>query len=99
MKTSNYTDQKAATIIGLKEGGMPLTRVCCQFGISVPTFYKWRNKYLSKDPHIEKRIHKPDKAEIEELNKKHDAQHCEETRMRVVDEIAREELARSHHNE
>ena len=49
MKKSKFTDAQIAFVLRQAEGGMPVTELCREHGISSATFYKWRAKYGGMD--------------------------------------------------
>ena len=49
MKTSRYTEAQIIAILRQAEGGMPVTQLCREHGMSNASFYKWRAKYGGMD--------------------------------------------------
>ena len=49
MKTSRYTEAQIIAILRQAEGGMPVSQLCREHGMSDPSFYKWRAKYGGMD--------------------------------------------------
>ena len=45
MKKSKYSDSQILAILNQAEGGVPVTKLCQEHGMSSATFYKWRAKY------------------------------------------------------
>ena len=49
MKTSRYTEAQILAILRQAEGGMPVSELCREHGMSNASFYKWRSKYGGMD--------------------------------------------------
>ncbi|WER08587.1 transposase [Rhodobacter capsulatus] len=49
MKTSRYTEAQILAILRQAEGGVPVSELCREHGMSTATFYKWRAKYGGMD--------------------------------------------------
>ena len=49
MKTSRYTEAQIIAILRQAEGGVPVSELCREHGMSSATFYKWRSKYGGMD--------------------------------------------------
>ncbi len=49
MKTSRYTEPQILAIPRQAEGGVPVTELCREHGMSNASFYKWRAKYGGMD--------------------------------------------------
>ena len=49
MKTSRYTEAQIIAILRQAEGGVPVTELCREHGMSNASFYKWRAKFGGKD--------------------------------------------------
>ena len=49
MKTSRYTDAQIIAILRQAEGGVPVTELCREHGMSNASFYKWRAKFGGMD--------------------------------------------------
>jgi putative transposase len=49
MKTSRYTEPQILSILRQAEGGVPVTELCREHGMSNASFYKWRAKYGGMD--------------------------------------------------
>jgi putative transposase len=45
MKTSRFTDSQILAILKQAEGGLPVSELCREHGMSSATFYKWRAKF------------------------------------------------------
>ena len=49
MKKARFTDSQILAILKQAEGGVPVTELCRQHGMSSAAFYKWRSKYGGMD--------------------------------------------------
>jgi len=49
MKTSRYTEAQIIVILRQAEGGVQVTELCREHGMSNASFYKWRAKYCGMD--------------------------------------------------
>lgn len=49
MKTSKFSDGQIMSILKQAEGGVPVSDLCRQHGMSSASFYKWRSKYGGMD--------------------------------------------------
>ena len=49
MKTSSSTDARIIAILRQAEGGVPVTELCREHGMSNASFYKWRAKFGGMD--------------------------------------------------
>ena len=49
MKTSRYTEAQIIAILRQAEGGVPVSTLCREHGMSDASFYKWRAKYGGMD--------------------------------------------------
>ena len=49
MKTSRYTEAQIIAILRQTEGGVPVSELCREHGMSNPSFYKWRANYGGMD--------------------------------------------------
>ncbi|MGP9792052.1 transposase, partial [Roseinatronobacter sp. NSM] len=49
MKTSRYTEAQIIAILRQAEGGVPVSQLCREHGMSDASFYKWRAKYGGMD--------------------------------------------------
>jgi putative transposase len=45
MRKSRFTESQIATILGQAGSGLSVKDICTQYGISAPTYYKWRARY------------------------------------------------------
>ena len=49
MKTSRYTEAQIIAIFREAEGGVPVSELCREHGMSDASFYTWRAKYGGMD--------------------------------------------------
>ena len=56
MKTSRYTEAQIIAILRQAEGGVPVSELCREHGMSDASFYKWRAKYADIDPSLENQL-------------------------------------------
>ena len=56
MKQSKYSDAQILSILKQAEGGVPVSEVCREHGMSNASFYKWRSKYGGMDVSNMKRL-------------------------------------------
>ena len=49
MKTSRYSDAQIMGILKQAEGGVPVSELCREHGMSSASFYKWRAKFGGMD--------------------------------------------------
>lgn len=42
MKTPKYSDSLIMSILKQTESGTPVPDLCCEHGMSIATFYKWK---------------------------------------------------------
>ena len=49
MKQSKYSDAQIMSILKQAEGGVPVTELCREHGMSNASFYKWRSKFGGMD--------------------------------------------------
>jgi putative transposase len=49
MKRSRFTEEQIITILREQETGVPVADLCRKYGLSSPTFYKWKAKYGGLD--------------------------------------------------
>ena len=49
MKTSRYTEAQIIAILRQAEGGVPVSELCREHGMSDASFYKWRSKHGGMD--------------------------------------------------
>ena len=65
MKTSRYSDSQILSILKQAAGGVPVSALCREHGMSSATFYKWRAKYGGMDASLMERM-----KELEKENAK-----------------------------
>ena len=56
MKTSRYSDSQILGILKQAAGGVPVSALCREHGMSSATFYKWRAKYGGMDASLMARM-------------------------------------------
>jgi putative transposase len=49
MKQSRYTEPQILAILRQADGGVPVSHLCREHGMSSASFYKWRAKYGGMD--------------------------------------------------
>lgn len=49
MKTARYSDAQIKGILKQAEGGVPVSELCREHGMSSASFYKWRAKFGGMD--------------------------------------------------
>jgi len=49
MKMTRYSEPQILAILRQAEGGVPVTELCREHGMSNASFYKWRSKYGGMD--------------------------------------------------
>ena len=49
MKTGRFRDAKIMGILKQAEGGVPVSELCREYGMSSASFYKWRAKFGGMD--------------------------------------------------
>ena len=49
MKTSRFSEPQILAILRQAEGGVPVSELCREHGMSTASFYKWRAKYGGMD--------------------------------------------------
>ena len=49
MKMTRYSEPKILSILRQAEGGVPVSELCREHGMSNASFYKWRSKYGGMD--------------------------------------------------
>jgi putative transposase len=49
MKRSRFTEEQIIGILREQEAGLPVADLCRKYGLSSPTFYKWKAKYGGLD--------------------------------------------------
>jgi len=65
MKTSRFTDSQILAILKAAEGGVAVTELCRQHGMSQAGFYKWRARYGGMDVSLMRRM-----KELEDENRR-----------------------------
>jgi putative transposase len=45
MKNSKFTEAQILKVLKAQELGKKVSEICREFGISEPTFYKWKSRY------------------------------------------------------
>jgi len=90
MKKSRFTDSQILAILKQAEGGVPVSELCREHGMSSATFYNWRAKYGGMDVSMMKRL-----KELEEENRRLKKMYAEE---RLKAEIVQEALDEAERN-
>ena len=49
MKNGRYSDAQIMAILKQSEGGVPVSELCREYGMSSASFYKWRAKFGGMD--------------------------------------------------
>ena len=49
MKMTRYSEPQILAILRQAEGGVPVSELCREYGMSNASFYKWRSKYGGMD--------------------------------------------------
>lgn len=49
MKNGRYSDAQIMAVLKQAEGGVPVSELCRELGMSSPSFYKWRAKFGGMD--------------------------------------------------
>ncbi len=49
MKMTRYSESQILAILRQAEGGVPVSELCREHGMSNASFYKWRSKYGGMD--------------------------------------------------
>ena len=49
MKMTRYSEPQILAILRQAEGGVPISELCREHGMSNASFYKWRSKYGGMD--------------------------------------------------
>ena len=45
MKRKRYTEEQICRILKEAEGGTKVSELCRKYGVSEPTFFRWKSKY------------------------------------------------------
>ena len=56
MKQSKYSDAQIMGILKQAEGGVPVSELCREHGMSNASFYKWRSKFGGMDASLISRM-------------------------------------------
>lgn len=56
MKQSKYSDAQIMSILNQAEGGVPVSELCREHGMSNASFYKWRSKFGGMDASLISRM-------------------------------------------
>ncbi len=62
MKASRYTEAQIIAILRQAEGGVPVTGLCREHGMSTASFYKWRATYGGMDASLISQMKAMDRA-------------------------------------
>lgn len=65
MKGKRYSDEQKVKILNEAESGVPVKEVLRKYGVSSPTYYKWKSKFSGLDVSEVKRM-----RNLEEENRK-----------------------------
>ena len=65
MKNGRYSDAQIMAVLKQAEGGIPVSELCREHGMSSASFYKWRSKYGGMDASLMTRM-----KELDEENKR-----------------------------
>lgn len=84
MKKSRFSDNQILSILKQAEGGIPVSELCREHGMSSASFYKWRAKYGGMDASLMRRL-----KELESENRRLKKMYAEE---RLKAEIVTEAL-------
>jgi putative transposase len=49
MKRKRYTEEQIVQILKEASSGIPAAELCRKYGMSEPSFYKWRSKYAGME--------------------------------------------------
>ena len=86
MKKSKFSDSQIIEALKRVEGGLSVTELCRELGISSATFYKWRAKYGGMDTSMMARM-----KELEAENARLKKMYAEE---RLKADILKEAMAK-----
>ena len=84
MKNGRFSDAQIMAVLKQAEGGVPVSELCREHGMSNATFYKWRSKYGGMDASLMARM-----KELERENCQLKKMYAEE---RLKSEIVKEAL-------
>ena len=45
MKKTRFTESQILKVLKGQESGKKVSEICCEYGISQPTFYNWKSNY------------------------------------------------------
>ena len=65
MKNGRFSDAQIMGILKQAEGGVPVSELCREHGMSSASFYKWRAKFGGMDASMMKRL-----KELEDENRR-----------------------------
>ncbi|MEY4593464.1 MAG: hypothetical protein RIR18_2359 [Pseudomonadota bacterium] len=86
MKKSKFSDSQIVEALKRVEGGLHVSELCRELGISMATFYKWRAKFGGMDVSLMTRM-----KELETENTRLKKMYAEE---RLKSEILKEAMAK-----
>ena len=66
MKKSRFTEAQIVKILKEYESGKQTKDLCREYGISVPTFYSWKQKYGGMDAQQLKELNPSDSTKVKE---------------------------------
>jgi putative transposase len=52
MKMTRFNEPQILAILHQAEGAVPVAELCCEHGMSIASFYKWRSKYGGMDAFV-----------------------------------------------
>ena len=84
MKNGRYSDAQIMAVLKQAEGGVPISELCREHGMSSASFYKWRAKFGGMDTSMIKRM-----KELEDENRRLKKMYAEE---RLKSELRKEAL-------
>ncbi|RTL68327.1 MAG: transposase [Hyphomicrobiales bacterium] len=64
MKKSKFTEQQIAFILKQADDGVSVEDTCRKAGISIQTYYRWRQKYGGLMPSEMKRLRQPEEENV-----------------------------------
>jgi putative transposase len=65
MKRKRYSDEQIVQVLRESEAGAKTTDICRKYGMSEPSFYKWKSRYSGMDVSMLKKL-----KSLEEENSK-----------------------------